>query len=200
MAENRSLLKYLEIISKSEKNKTFSLGIFTLIILIVLIVGAIQPTATTIFRINNELREKRRVNTQLEDKLAALATLNREYVDMESDINDLPLIFPTQGNFSLFMSNIEEICKTYGYNLQSINFNTSDDVDLNLNTLDTWNAAISIKGKRSNLVRLLEEFESMPMYPVVTQVSYSNTVDDQGLTNFSIALTIFHIEDSNFFK
>lgn len=195
----RRTLDLVKIISESEKNRAYSFGIFTLIVLLVLIIGAVQPTMATILRITDELEKKESVNTQLETKITSLTALTQQYASISRDIDSLPLVFPTQGNFSLFMSNIEEISRDHGYALNSINFSKSDDIDLRLGVLENWSSTISVKGKKSNLIELLEAFEAMPMYPVVTTISYSSTVDESGLTTFSINLAIFHLEDNNFF-
>ena len=69
---------------------------------------------------------------------------------------------------------------------------------VNLSVLQPWSVTLNVTGQRGNLIKLLESYESMPMYPVVSQVSYNNKVID-GRTAFSIKLTIFHIEETQFF-
>lgn len=197
--QRRKTTDIVKIIAESEKNRAYSFGIFTIIVLIVLIIGAIKPTAETILRITDELDKKERVNTQLETKISALTALTQQYSSVSKDAEALSLVFPTSGNFSLFMSNVEEISRDHGYTLESINFSKSEDIDLKLGALENWSATLSVKGKKSNLIELVEAYEAMPMYPVLTSLSYSSSVDNNGLTTFSIGLTIFHLEDNNFF-
>jgi len=199
MAENKGL-KYVNIITSSVRNKTYSFAIFTLLVVIVLLVGAIRPTVITISRINKEIKEKSEINDMLDTKINNLAQLSNQDSELSDQIEMFPLIFPTQGNFSLFMANIEEIAKDNGYKLIGINFDDPDIEKDSLSALAPWSARVNITGKKSNLVKFLEDLESTPMYPDVIQVSYANQVNETGLTAFNVNVLIYRIEDPKFYE
>ena len=98
------------------------------------------------------------------------------------------------------MSNIEEISKANGFTLNGINFNKNDDFIMKLKVLKPWSARITVSGKKANIIKLLKAYESMPMYPVVNQLSYSNKQDESNQTTFSINLIVFRIDDPNFYN
>lgn len=190
---------FLKVISGTIQSKTYSFAIFTIAVVIILLVGAIRPTVLTITKISSDIKEKELINERLNTKINNLSVLSNEYDRLREDFETLPLIFPTQGNFSLFMSNVEQISKDNGYTLNNVSFNTPQEMDLRLTVLKPWAARITVAGSKANLVRLLEAFESMPMYPIVNKVSFANTPDENNQTVISIEMIIFRIDDPNFY-
>ncbi len=199
MASTRGL-GFLQVITGSVRTKTYGFAAFTLFVVIILLVGAIRPTVLTITRINREIRDKSFLNEQLENKINNLANLGTQFSTISSDSENLPLIFPPEGNFSLFMANVEEISRSLGFTLSGVSFGKVDDYEVNLTTLAPLSARLNVTGNRQNLIRLLEALEAMPMFPIIRQVSYSIPENDTGLTNISIELVIYHVEDPDFYK
>ncbi len=201
MAQSSSKgLKYLGIINGSIKAKTYTFAIFTLLVLVVLIIGAIRPTASTISRISGEIKQKQMTDELLDKKLQDLATLGNAYIDIEEDLENIPMIFPAGGNFSLLMSNIDEISKEYGYTLSAISFGDLEDYPTDTVVLKPFSAKVTVAGRKTNLIKLLEAYEAMPMYPKVKQVSFVDKVESNGLMNFSIELLVYHLEDPEYFN
>ena len=195
--------EYIKIIKESpEKKRSYIFFGFSVFVMIILIVFAIRPTILTITRINKEIKEKSTVDSLLDTKINTLTMLDREYATSRKDLNNLELIFPADGNFSLFMSNIDAIVARNGFSLTSINFDKYKGESFNVGTkvLVPKAARLSIKGKSSNLINLLKDLEALPMYPVVETVSYSTQEDRDGLNSFSISLRIYDIENDKFFE
>lgn len=199
MAESKGV-GYLKIINGSIQNKAYSFGAFTIIVVIILLVGAIRPTLLTITKINRDINDKTLINERLDSKLDNLSRLNSQYSERSADIKALPLMFPTQGNFSLFMSNVEDIAKSNGYVLNSVSFGNPNEVSYKYTVLKPWMARISVTGNRSNIIKLLNAYENMPMYPIVNKLSFARDSSSSGLTQFSIDLVIFRIDDPNFYN
>ncbi|MBI2357275.1 hypothetical protein HYV12_04460 [Candidatus Dojkabacteria bacterium] len=198
MAETKRL-DYLKIINSSIQNKTYSFAIFTIIVVIILLIGAIRPTLLTITKINKDIKDKKYINEQLDLKLDNLGTLSNLYSNISFDAKALPLLFPTHGNFSLFMSNVEDISKANGYTLSHITFGGDSEFDMNLTTLKPWSVRLTVVGNRSNIVKLLKAYESMPMYPVVNKLNFGEADRETRLTQYSVELLIFRIDDPKFY-
>lgn len=195
--------EYIKIIKESpEKRKAYIFFGVTLVVVILLIVFAIRPTILTITKISKEIKEKQRVDTALEQKITVLSSLDKEYTDNKDKFNSLELIFPDDGNYSLLLSNIESIVSRNGYLLIGINFDEykNENYDMTARFLMPWSLRINIKGKAINLINLLKDIESLPMYPVVESVSYTSQVDKEGLTSFSVNIRVYHIENNNFYE
>ncbi|HVX92560.1 MAG TPA: type 4a pilus biogenesis protein PilO [Candidatus Dojkabacteria bacterium] len=199
MAQPKAL-DFLKIINGDVKMKTYSLVGFTLLVIIILLVGAIRPTALTIAKISGEIKDKTTINQQLETKIKNLGDLNNQYLGITDDVKNLPLVFPTQGNFSLLMSNVDSIARDNGFTLSSISFSSSDKLKTRTQVLKPWNARLTVVGSRANLVKFLAALEDMPMYPTITQVSFSSNQDISGETAFNINMSVYKIEDIKFYK
>lgn len=176
-------------------------GVFiglTYVVATLLLVFAIIPTVSTILQINKEIQEKQRIHDSLEDKLAALTSLDEEYNSKNSEFKDLALLFPASGNFSLFLSNIDAVIARNNFILESISFSEYDRENFDIKTLSLkpWSVRLSVSGKKVYLITLLRDLEAMPMYPVIETVSYGDDVDDDGNTKYSLMLRIYHVPDN----
>jgi len=194
--------RIIAIIS-NKRNEMYGFATFTLLIVVLLAAFAIRPTIITIVKINQEIKDKTIVNEQLANKINALSSLGNDYSNMKDSFNDFQLLYPSNGDYSLFMANIESICERHSYTLDSVNFRSKEvgnSLDFHLSELDQWEATINITGTDSELTRLIDDIESMPMFPVVDFISYSNDKDEQGKTNFSIGITLFHVNKTDFYK
>jgi len=175
---------------------------FTYILIVLLIVFAIIPTFKTINGINEEIKEKERISKALDDKIEALSSLDEEYIENTDAFKDLTLLFPSTGNFSLFLSNIDAVVSRNNFVLKSINFSDYEKEVLSskASVLEPWSVRMTVSGKKVYLITLLKDLEAMPMYPVVESVSYSSDIDEEGNTSYSLALRIYHIENAKFYE
>lgn len=184
----------IQIINKKKKEVAIFI-IITLIVLIVLITFPVRMMTVKVMQINNEIEGKRRIKEQLDEKIENLTQLNTEYQELREDLKDLPLIFPNQGDYSLFTTNLDEIAKANNFRLASVNFSEERTrrQDVPFETLNFWDANISVAGRRTDLIHLLEDIEKMPMLPTVNRVSFRNETDDDDLLNFTITVRIYGV-------
>jgi len=190
--------------SPSKKIETIFIGL-TYIVSILLIVFAVVPTFNTVKSIDKEIKQKERISAALKNKLQTLSSLDEQYNKNEKAFKDLALIFPADERFSLFLANIEPIVTRNSFVLKSISFskiNKSSEKTEELKTvvLVPYSVRLNIEGSKSNLIMLLKELESLPMYPVIDGISYSSKTEAEGITNYSITLRVYNIEDVNFYK
>ena len=204
MKEKRiNTAEYIKLIKESpEKRKSYIFLAFTILVSLLLIVFAIRPTVLTITRINTEIKEKERINNQLENKINTLTALDREYEEHKGDFGGLELIFPIRGAFSLFSSNIEAIVTRNGFSLVSVNFADYSGKEYTQSTrfLVPTTIRLSVRGRRGNIVNLLRDLEDLPMYVVAESVSYSQREDEDSFGSFSISLRAFTIERDKFYE
>lgn len=201
--KNVNTAEYIKIVKESpEKKKSYIFFGFSVVVMIILIIFAIRPTILTITRIDKEIKEKEVMNNLLDTKINTLSALDKEYADSKKKMNNLELIYPADGNFSLFMSNIDAITARNGFALMSISFDNYKGENFSIGTkvLVPKTVRLNIRGRSNNLINLLKDLEALPMYPVVESVSYSTQKDKEGLNSFSISLRVYNIENSNFYK
>jgi len=194
--------KLIEVIRDTKKD-TVGFLVFSLIMVTILLVGAVRPTVSTIFRIIAEIAEKESVVIQLDEKILALSSLQREYNEtVRSQVNDLSLIFPAKGDLSLIMANFEKVCEKYSFELTNITFDAVDMQmmdDQNFEVLAPTTVVLSLTGFKADIIKLLRAIEALPMYPVVETVSYSGTDTDDGTTGVTVRVKIYKVNDPTFY-
>lgn len=199
MEEKTKSLDLIKIVSGTIQAKTYSFAAFTIVVVIILLAGAIRPTLVKISEIQKEVNTKTITNKQLDNKIEALSKLSNEYAENRDSFATLPLVFPAQGNFSLLLSNIEEVAKENGFVLTSINFGKTDNVKLDYQSLRPWIMKFSVSGSRANLIPFLARLEELPMYPTITKVNYSIDKESNQANSFSIEMTIYKLDDERFY-
>ena len=200
--QERKQFGYLRFLrNPPSKNTMYYLSGFTILVAILLIAFAVRPTLLVIDEISGEIKEKERIYEALDNKIDAMVQLDERYTEYSEELESLELIFPTSGNFSLFLSNIEAVVSRNSFTLKSLSFSEydSDLYDLTSAVLSPWGVQISVKGLESNLDNLFDDLEAMPMYPVIDRFSYGQS-EEEGLKSFSISMRIYHIENNKFYS
>ncbi|MFA7654820.1 MAG: hypothetical protein WCX98_01860 [Candidatus Dojkabacteria bacterium] len=204
MQEKRiNTAEYIKLIKESpEKKKSYMFLAFTILASIVLILFAIRPTILTITKISGEIKEKEKINKQLESKINALTALDREYEEQKEAFRSLELIFPVSRTFTLLTSNIEPIVARNAFSLLSVHFDDHKGKGYSQTTrfLVPSSMRVGVKGKKANIVNLLKDLEDLPVYAVIESVSYSKREEEEGGGSFSINMRIFTIETDKFYE
>jgi hypothetical protein len=186
---------------QDKKKQAYGFGAFTVFVILVLVIGAIQPSVTTILSLLNEIEEKEQLIIELDTKITNLGKLDTQSKELAGPIRDLELLFPNTGDFSFFMANIEGVVETNGFDLNSIGFTEiNDDFVTNAIVLQGSLVSLSVKGDLDNIVQLLTTLEEMPMSPIIQSVSYTTDADKDENYTVSIQMVIYHIEDINFYN
>lgn len=202
MPRKSDKLDYIKVIKEApSKTLDYIFISLTFVFAVLLIVFAIKPTVTTVLTIDKEIKEKERIVEALNSKIDSLSALDTQYNENKDMFDSLSLIFPTSGNFSLFLSNIEATVARNSFILNSVNFDDYDDeyYDISSSVLKPWSVRLSVSGKKSNVLNLVKDFEAMPMYPVVEGFSYSDKADDDGNIQYTVQLRVYHLENNMFY-
>lgn len=205
MGNTERQVEYVKIAKQgdSKKQEMIFTGL-TYIAAILLIVFAIVPTFKTVKTINNEIKTKQATTKALRDKLTALTSLDGQYSESRETFDALTLIFPNNEDFSLFLANVDSIVSRNAFSLNSINFSKrrdrSSEEEVDYSVMKPYSISLNVVGNKSGLIPFLNDLEALPMYPIIENISYSNQVDEQGNTSFSITLRAFNIEEVNFYS
>lgn len=203
MAQQRKSVGLLATIKESsEKRDSYASFGISILVSIVLIVFAVKPTISTIIQIRQAVKEKTEVNQQIQDRIDALTKLDTQFQEEESKFNALRMVFPSDGLYVLLLSNIDSIVSRNGFTLSSVSFDAYDGRNYKLQTsvIKPSSLRLTVSGNYSDFVNLLKDFESLPMSPVVENVSFSTQREESGLSSFSLSLRIYGVEKSNFYK
>lgn len=210
MAERRSIggsAKENAVLSAQKmRNQIVGTSLVTLVVATALIFGAIRPTIVTISSIIEGNKAKQDIVDRLDAKINALNALSQSYnYEVKEQLEFLSYLYPTKGNFSLVMANIDKVCENNNFYLSSINFVSPGKEIAPIRSaeknaiLTPWQVNISASGNREDLIKLMNELEKMPIYPTITSVNFGSDTDDKGRTNFSINMIIYKVDKIDFY-
>lgn len=191
----------VEIIQRKKK-QVFTVGFLTAFVLLVLIVGAIRPSIATIIKLREDISQKELLLEDLTGKINTIAGLNIQFKEFETRSDEIRLVYPDTGDFSLVMANLEEIATRSGFELNSISFGgTSSDFKLTSELFQAESVTLNVVGSQSSLPNLMKNLEAMPMYPAIDRVGFANNPDDDGNTEFNITIIVYQVHDrENFYQ
>ncbi|KUK77642.1 MAG: transmembrane(s)protein [candidate division WS6 bacterium 34_10] len=198
--QERRQFKYMEVLrNPPSKQVMYYLALFTFLAAILLIVFAVRPTILTITGIRKEIKEKESINNALEKKIEALANLDSQYSENKETLDSLQLLFPTSGNFSLFLSNIDAVISRNGFVLKNVGFSEyKEDISISTTVVSPWGVSLSVIGPENNLDNLFNDLEAMPMYPVIESFSYGEN-EEETMNSYNLSIRIYHIENNKFY-
>jgi Tfp pilus assembly protein PilO len=201
MANETRKIDLLKIIREtSEKKISYIFAGVTIFVSILLIIGAIKPTITTMTRIRAEISKKEDTEAALAEKISALSELDSQYIGLKNDFNNISLVFPTDGDFSLFMANIDAVSSRNSYILESLSFSEyKEENPLNTIVIEPWSVKLTVAGNRANLINFLKDLESLPMYPVIESITFTEDSDTEEASRFTVNLRIYQIPVNNFY-
>ena len=201
MANENRKIDLLKIIREtSEKKISYIFAGVTIFVSILLIIGAIKPTITTMTRIRAEISKKEDTEAALAEKISALSELDSQYIGLKNDFNNISLVFPTDGDFSLFMANIDAVSSRNSYILESLSFSEyKEENPLNTIVIEPWSVKLTVAGNRANLINFLKDLESLPMYPVIESITFTEDSDTEEASRFTVNLRIYQIPVNNFY-
>ncbi|MBP8979488.1 type 4a pilus biogenesis protein PilO [Candidatus Dojkabacteria bacterium] len=203
MAEQRKSVGLLTTIRESaEKRNSYASFAVSLLVSIVLIVFAVRPTVSTIIQIRQAVKEKTRVNKQIQARMDAISKLDAQIQEESEKFDALKMVFPAEREYVLLLANIDSVISRNGFTLTSIGFDSYDKegYKLKTSTLSPSSLKLNVSGRHSGFINLLKDLESLPMFPVVENISFSSQKDDSSNSAFSLSLRVYSIEQANFYK
>lgn len=122
LLKNQQNIKYFEMFSnlKDEKTQKFVTIILTLITLSLFGLLAINPTISTIAKLQKELSDSEFVHKQLQTKINNLSLLQQRYSNIE---NDLPVVYaaiPQNPDVPILIAQIQEIAQNSNVQLNNL--------------------------------------------------------------------------------
>lgn len=147
---------------KEERTQKFTTLILTLISLSFFGIVAINPTISTIVKLNKELEDSRIVDQKLTEKINNLNLLQQAYVNLEKD---LPIFFsaiPKSPEVPLFAAQIQAVATDSNVSIDSL-----QTFEVNISNLastrgfSAYNFALVAEGNYNDLEKFLDNLLSM---------------------------------------
>lgn len=204
MANLLTKTEVLQVVQNA-KNKSFTYIIVSLLIIIVLLLGAIQPTIMSINKVLFEISEKEFIISNADVKINAISTLKREYNEsVGKNFKDIALVYPARGDLSLFLVNIDELARNNGFELKNISFEGvqneegASEIEV-LQVLEPYYVTIQINGDPNNFISFLNKIEEMPSNSIIEKVSVGQG-DSKGYKDYTVNIKIYRVRESEFYS
>lgn len=168
--------KYLELLPDlgEERTQKFTSIVLTLIALSLFGLFAINPTLSTIAKINKEITDSQDLSQKLEKKIADLASLQQAYkrLELENDIESIFASLPTSSFVPLLIGQIQSLARDANIRVTQIQ---NSEVDLFKEEAPkefySFSFSLSAEGAYENLLKFMENITSMQRAVSVSKIS-----------------------------
>ncbi len=114
--------KYLQVLSdfKNERTRKVTSITLTLLALIIFSLFAINPTISTIAKLQKELSDSEFAHQQLQRKITNLSSLQNQYSKLQNDLPTILNALPQSPNAPLLIAQIQSVGQTSKININSL--------------------------------------------------------------------------------
>jgi Tfp pilus assembly protein PilO len=196
-----AVVKYKDSVQRllnTPQKKTYTFLGVTLLLILVLLFGAIRPTLVTITQLRAQIKESKRVEARLQQKINTLNSFQKDYNRLEDDFQMLNYYFPKDSDYSLLMANLESIIKSYGFELSNLSVESVEEESHEQTGkyagMVPVEASIRIVGNQNDLIDLMEYLEGLPIILEITSVRFApGEADNPAQINFSVSFTMYRM-------
>lgn len=196
MAQLASTRNISSILQTSQQ-KAISTGLLTFALVVALLWGSFRPTFITIVQTNRKYEEKRAALDKLELQNTNLTSLLKDRLEQKDKLKELDYYFPSDGDYSLLVTNLNQIAKKYKLRLDSVSFSASyfrqvEKISaLQFPEMTPQTFLVSLTGDPAQLTDFVTYLESIPFLPKVLNISYAPNKTDVSKTSVSMTLLLY---------
>ncbi len=189
-------------ILRTSQQKAISTGVLTLALIVALMWGSFRPTVLTIIETNRKYAERKSTEEKLTNQNTNLTSLLKDRIEQKDKLADLDYYFPNDGDFSLFIVNLNQIAKKYELSLDSVSFSANyfrqvEKIEaLQFAEMTPVTFQVSVTGDPAKLSQFLSYTESTPFLPKVLSVGYSPNRTKLEKTTMSVTLLLYKLSTS----
>ncbi len=145
---------------------------------------AIKPTLVTIASLMKEIDDKRVITEKLETKINALASAQREYQNVESDLYLVDQALPRDSQVSLFIKQLEALARKSEVAIDGIQINQVPlkEKSASTDSSQSVNFSIAASGSYQNLVSYLQTVSSLRRIITIESFAIKTTKDEEDKT------------------
>jgi len=187
---------------RSNRSKTLGFGLFTFVVIMTLIAGAIIPSVSATIKLQKGISFKKDLSKRLDVKIESLSDLSQQYDLYGYAFKDLPLVYPANRDYSLLLGYIDDVSRKYNYDLISVSFpeDSNSSGSSAFKVLKPQMVTLTVKGSQAYFIDFLEELENLPMKPSVSRLNFSYNPDKDGVLSFNIQLKTYYLENNLFYE
>jgi Tfp pilus assembly protein PilO len=193
LANTRSLSEII----KTSQQRAISTGLLTFGLLTVLLWGSFRPTVITIIETNRKYENQKVALQKFQLQNTNITSLVTKSLELKDDLAGLDYYFPNDGDYSLFITNLNQIAKNYDLRLESVSFSSTyfrqveKVTSLQFDALTPVTFQTLIVGDSTKISQFLSYIENTPFLPKVIGISYSPNRTNIEKTNISITFLVY---------
>lgn len=189
--------KYFEFLPdfQNEKAQKFTSLVLSIVALSFLGIFAINPTLSTIARLNKELSDNKKTDQQLQQKISNLSILQQKYNSLQNDIPFVLSSIPNNSEAPLLLSQLQSITKNTGLIITSLQSSQVEAVNPNTTNKKYSSYSFSFSGDGS--YEVISKFIStlLNMQRIIVMDNFSISKSNQpGLLQITLRGTAYFKE------
>lgn len=176
---NTYLYKNLLPIFKKEKTQNFTTIILTFITLSFFGLFAINPTISTIAKLQKQLSDSKFVDQKLQEKISALNSLQNAYTSIKGDMPTILNAIPTKPETILLTALLQGITRQHTITITRLQL-FQVELSKKQQVKDMYSSfpfAIEVEGTQSNLTTFISELINFQRIISIANISYGKTKD-----------------------
>ena len=164
--------KYLQLFPDFREERTQKITYISLTLVALSFFGlfAINPTLSTISKLNKELKDNKFVDSQLQKKINNLSLLQEKYNNIQSDLPNVYSAIPTNPNAALLAAQVQSLAKDSGIKLNTFQV-FSVDSDSGKKKYSAFNFSLNANGNFNEISKFIDSLNSMRRITVQNIIS-----------------------------
>lgn len=155
---------------KEERTQKFTTIVLTVMTLSFFGIFAINPTISTILRLQRELDDNKLVDTKLAQKIQNISTLQKKYTSLQGDLPIILSAIPQNAEVPLFAAQIQGVAKNSNVSIE--NFQTFEvEAKSTTRKYSSFSFALSVSGSYNDLYKFLTTLANMQRVVAIDLIS-----------------------------
>lgn len=178
--KNPFLNKNLLPLFKQKKTQNFTTIALTLITLSFFGLFAINPTITTIARLQKQLSDNQYIDQKLQEKIAALSSLQNQYAQLKADIPVILNALPTKPEAILITALLQGIASQKNITITHLQLFQVEltKIQNEKNMYNSFPFTIEAEGTKDNLTEFLSSLINFQRIASIDNISFGKTKTD----------------------
>ena len=195
--ENIKNSKYFELLPdfQNEKAQKFTSLVLSIVALSFLGLFAINPTLSTIARLNKELSDNKKTDRQLQQKISSLSILGQKYNSLQDNLPFVLSSIPNNPEVPLLLSQLQSIIKNADLTITSLQSFQVEAVSSNTKNkkYSSYSFSFSGNGSYENIAKFISTLLNMQRIISLDNFSISKS-NQSGLLQITLRGTAYFKE------
>lgn len=183
---SKSIMPYL----KNNKNQNFLFIFLTVGASIFFILFAINPTISTIAKLQKEIEDSRITEQQMSEKINNLSALSSAYPQIENDISFIKDAVPQKPEAPILIGQIQQLANESGINIGNVDISPIKLTAGN-NSSESFNFTTTVGGQFNDFIRFLDYMVNMQRALSIDSILITKIQSDNHVVTATIKGTAY---------